>query len=92
MDSAIGRTLISAWSWLVLGVLVIVWLPLVAPLTGVERVASRQSPSSICTSTRSIPTGCAHATPAIFVGPGPIARSRRGVSIRLESLMGASAL
>ena len=30
MDTAIGRTVISAWSWLVLGVLVIVWLPLVA--------------------------------------------------------------
>ena len=30
MDTAVGRTIISAWSWLVLGVVVLVRLPLVA--------------------------------------------------------------
>ena len=30
MDTALGRTIVSAWSWLVLGVLVVVWLPMVA--------------------------------------------------------------
>ena len=30
MDTALGRTVISAWSWFVLGLLVVVWLPLVA--------------------------------------------------------------
>ncbi len=30
MDSALGRTVISLWSWLCIGVLVIVWTPMVA--------------------------------------------------------------
>lgn len=30
LDNAVARTVFSAWSWLVLGVVIIIWLPLVA--------------------------------------------------------------
>ncbi len=56
------------------------------------RLASRQAPPSTRTSTERIPRAWAQATPATGVRPGRTRANDRGTSMRLEVLMGASAL
>ena len=57
-------------------------------MTGVDSVASCQSPSSMLTSTLAMPVVCAQATPAIGIVPAARLSESPGVSMRDDSLIG----